>query len=79
VNLFKNILLLWAQHRAFRAVYAELSRHSDRELQDMGIARGDITRLAYAEAERRTATRNTTSGSKASAPAWPNPALAPGR
>ena len=78
MNLFKNILLLWAQHREFHAAYAKLSRHSDRELRDMGIARGDITRLAYAEAERRTRAKGA-SGFKAPAPAWPHPAVAPSR
>lgn len=56
MDLNKSILLIWAQHREFRAIYAELARLSDRELRDMGLARGDLARLAYAEAERRIAT-----------------------
>jgi uncharacterized protein YjiS (DUF1127 family) len=54
VNLLQNTLRLWAQHREFRAAYTELARHSDRELRDMGLARGDLARLAEAEAERRS-------------------------
>jgi uncharacterized protein YjiS (DUF1127 family) len=56
MNLFNNALRVWAQHREFRAVFAELVRHSDRELRDMGIDRSDITRIAYQEAERRIVT-----------------------
>jgi uncharacterized protein YjiS (DUF1127 family) len=56
VNLLQDSLRLWALHREFRTVYAELSRLSDRELDDMGIARGDIAGLAYDEAERRIVT-----------------------
>ena len=53
MNLFNHALRVWAQRREFRAVFAELARHSDRELRDMGIDRSDITRIAYQEAERR--------------------------
>jgi uncharacterized protein YjiS (DUF1127 family) len=56
MSLFRHALSVCAQRREFRAVYAELARHTDRELRDMGIDRGDIARLAYAEAERRAAT-----------------------
>jgi uncharacterized protein YjiS (DUF1127 family) len=66
VNLLQNILRLWAQHREFRALYAELARHSDRELRDMGLERDDLARLAYAEAERRIV---TPAASHAEAPA----------
>jgi uncharacterized protein YjiS (DUF1127 family) len=52
MNLLENSLRLWAQQRACRAVYTELARHSDRELRDMGLARGDLGRLAEREAER---------------------------
>ena len=48
MNLFNHALSVWAQQREFRAVYAELARHTDRELRDMGIDRSDITRIAYA-------------------------------
>ena len=56
MNLFNHALHVWAQHREFRAVFAELARLSDRELRDMGIDRGDTTRIAYQEAEQRIVT-----------------------
>jgi uncharacterized protein YjiS (DUF1127 family) len=56
MSLFHHALSVWAQRREFRAAYAELARHTDRELRDMGIERRDITRIAYAEAERRIVT-----------------------
>ena len=52
MNLFNHALSVWARHREFRAVYAKLARLPERELRDMGIDRGDITRIAYQEAER---------------------------
>jgi len=80
LSLLQNTLRLWARHRAFHAVHAELARHSDRELRDMGIARGDIARLAHAEAERRVAPSTPSHRAEAPAPAaWPAPALEPGR
>ena len=56
MNVLNHALSIWAQHREFRAVFAELARHSDRELNDMGIDRSDTTRIAYQEAERRVVT-----------------------
>ena len=56
MNVLNHALSVWAQHREFRAVFAELTRHTDRELNDMGIDRSDITRIAYQEAERRIVT-----------------------
>ena len=53
MNILTHALNVWAQHREFRAVFAELARHTDRELLDMGIDRSDITQIAYQEAERR--------------------------
>lgn len=78
VDLLHHTLRLWAQHREFRAVYAELSSRSDRELRDMGLERGDLARLAYQEAERRIV-GPTASAAKASASAPHRPAFAPGR
>jgi uncharacterized protein YjiS (DUF1127 family) len=77
VNLLNNTLLVWAQHRAFRAVYAELTRHSDRELRDRGLARGDLAAIAYAEAERRIITPAPNRAEAASL-AWHDPAPARG-
>lgn len=57
MRFLDQIARLWQQHREFRAVLAELRRMSDRELNDLGIARCDISRLAYEEAERRMAER----------------------
>jgi len=34
-------------------VFFKLARYTEHELADMGIARGDIVRLSYAEAGRR--------------------------
>lgn len=76
MNLIKSILLIWAQYREFRAIYAELARLSDRELRDMGLARGDLARVAYAEAERRIATPAPSRG-EAFAPVRPHPAPLP--
>ena len=56
MNVLNHARRVWAQHREFRAGYAELARHSERELRDMGIDRGDIARVAYQEAERRVVT-----------------------
>ena len=53
VNLLQKITLAWTQYRAFQAALAELDSYSDRELSDLGIARHDIARIAYEEAERR--------------------------
>jgi uncharacterized protein YjiS (DUF1127 family) len=61
MNVLNRVLSAWAQQREFRAVYAELARHTDRELRDMGIDRSDITRIAYQEAERRIVTPATSS------------------
>ena len=78
MNLLKNILSVWAMHREFRAVLAELDSYSDRELADLGIGRADVARLAHEEAERRIL---TPAASRAEAPAkvWRDAALAPGR
>ena len=53
MNLLRKITLAWTQYRAFHASLAELERCSDRQLSDIGIARHDIARIAYEEAERR--------------------------
>lgn len=53
MNLLTHGLRLWAQHREFRRVLAELDAYSDRELRDMGLTGSDLTRVAYDETERR--------------------------
>jgi uncharacterized protein YjiS (DUF1127 family) len=79
MDLLKHALRVWALHREFRAVLAELNGYSDRELADLGLGRGDVARIAYEEAERRVATPRAPS--RAEAPAWAGrgPAPAPGR
>ena len=76
MNLFNHALSVWAQHREFRAVFAKLARHTDRELRDMGIDRSDIARIAYQEAERRIV---TPAASSIPASAGHSPYLVPAR
>jgi hypothetical protein len=75
VNLLNETLLVWAQQREFRAVYAELSRLSDRELRARGLARGELAAFAYAVAERRIVTP-TPNHAETPASAWHDPAPA---
>jgi uncharacterized protein YjiS (DUF1127 family) len=56
MNILHNTLRVWAMNREFRAVIAELNAYTDRQLDDLGIRRADIPRVAYEEAERRIAT-----------------------
>ena len=74
MNVLNHALSVWAQHREFRAVFAELARQTERELRDMGIDRGDITQIAYQEAERRIV---TPAASSTPAPSIPAGATAP--
>jgi uncharacterized protein YjiS (DUF1127 family) len=78
MELLKNTYRVWAMHREFRAVLAELNGYSDRELADLGLGRGDLARVAYEEAERRIL---TPAASRAEAPAtvWRDAALTPAR
>ena len=55
MNLLKETHRIWAMHREFRTVRRELGNYTDRELSELGIGRGDLARIAYEEAERRTA------------------------
>jgi uncharacterized protein YjiS (DUF1127 family) len=55
MNLFRTVRLGLAQYRAYQAALAELGAYADRELAEIGIARGDVPRLAHLEAERRVA------------------------
>jgi uncharacterized protein YjiS (DUF1127 family) len=77
MELLKATYRVWAMHREFRAVLAELNGYSDRELADLGVGRADVTRLAYEEAERRIL---APAASRAEAPAtvWRDAAPAPG-
>ena len=78
MDLLKATLRVWAMHCEFRAVLAELDSYSDRELADLGVSRGDVARLAYEEAERRTTTP-AASRAEARALGGRNPVLGPGR
>ena len=55
MNLLRNIRIVFAQYREYQTVLAELGSYTDRELSEIGLARGDVPRLAYLEAERRVA------------------------
>lgn len=44
--MFETISRNYAQWRKVRHTYSELSRLSDRELDDLGISRADIGRIA---------------------------------
>ena len=55
VDLLRTIELAWTQYRAFRAALAELNGYSERELDELGVTRADVPRIAYEEAERRVA------------------------
>ncbi len=44
-----NFLATWREHRK---VIKELNQLSDRELQDIGINRGDIDRLVWLEEDK---------------------------
>ena len=53
MDLLKETYRVWALHREFRTVLAELNGYTDRELAELGLGRADIVRVAYEEAERR--------------------------
>jgi uncharacterized protein YjiS (DUF1127 family) len=78
LDLLNDTMRIWAMHREFRSVLAELAHHSDRELRELGIGRGDIARVAYEEAERRIVTPAAARNDRAEA-TWPAIVAAPGR
>jgi uncharacterized protein YjiS (DUF1127 family) len=53
MRLLTTIATLLAQYHRYRATLDELKAYSDRELNDIGIGRGDLARVAWEEAERR--------------------------
>jgi 3-oxoacyl-[acyl-carrier-protein] synthase III len=55
MNVFSSFLLGLQQYRAFQRAYGDVNRKSDRSLAAMGATRSDLVRLAWHEAERRTA------------------------
>ncbi len=75
MNLLNHIARTWKQYRTFRATLAELQGCSDRQLADMGFARGDLTRIAYEASESRRVTAKATRQA-APRPAWSTQAVA---
>lgn len=52
---FAGLADAWSRYTVFRRTYEELSALSTRELQDMGVSRSMITRLAYEAAYGKNA------------------------
>ena len=50
-NLLKNFLQKQRKRQSYRNTYNELSRLTDYELNDIGINRGDIRRVAMGDPE----------------------------
>lgn len=75
MNVFQHVARTWAQYRTFRSTLAELQGCTDRQLADMGFARGDVARIAYEAAELDQATHKA---ARDAAPgfAWPTRAVA---
>jgi hypothetical protein len=73
MNLLHTITRTLTQYQAFQAALAELKSCSERELGELGLTRGDLPRLAYAEAERRV---EALTPSRAAAPVAPAAAAA---
>ena len=48
----KKIITYWKKQQAFKQTYRELSNLSTRELDDIGINRTMITRIAQEQADR---------------------------
>jgi uncharacterized protein YjiS (DUF1127 family) len=48
----KTLITWWKKQRAFNETYKELNRLSTRELEDIGISRSMITRIALEQAEK---------------------------
>lgn len=53
MDLIRTLKRAWIQYREFEKVRLELGDASDRQLADMGIARGDVGRIAYEHAEEQ--------------------------
>jgi uncharacterized protein YjiS (DUF1127 family) len=54
IKLLERITLLARRWATYQRVRAELETYTDRELNDMGIGRGDITRIALEAASLAT-------------------------
>lgn len=51
-SLFRRFVAFLASYQAFRASHAELSKLSERELNDIGISRFDVPRIAMEASDR---------------------------
>ena len=51
MSLIRALSRAWIQYREFERTHQALASSSDRQLADMGVARGDIGRIAYEHAE----------------------------
>lgn len=54
---FKHLKAAYRKNRDIAVTVKELSRLSDRELNDMGICRGDIYAIARGDSTHRASTR----------------------
>ena len=52
--LFKSLKARWARDRMVRRTRQELSRLSDRELNDLGLERSMIERVVYHAVDKKT-------------------------
>ena len=56
MDLLKQTYQAWATYGEFCVVIKELERYSNRQLNEFGLRRTDLSRIAYAEAELRITT-----------------------
>ena len=73
MDLLNETYRVWAMHREFRTVLAELNGYTDRELTELGLGRADIVRVAYEEAERRIGVPSPARRAAAAAGDWHGP------
>lgn len=73
MDLLKETHRVWAMHREFRRVLAELNAYSDRELGELGLSRADVVRVAYEEAERRIGATDKATPTARAAEGWRAP------
>ena len=57
-NWFKKLYASYKHHQQAKVTIRELSRLSDRELNDMGLHRGDIYSIAYGDETLQRSTVN---------------------
>ena len=59
INFLKNIIAEYERHRAINATIKELSALSNRELNDIGISRGDIYDIAHSSYPKEAVVEQT--------------------